>query len=307
MNVPAYRKLFESGELARRAAAAHALRRQNGCHLCPRECCADRQKGERGNCGIEEEAVVAYAAPYFAEEDCLTGEHGAGAIFFAGCNLGCEICRSGDISRETDIWRRVNAEELSSYMLSLMARQVHNLDLVTPTHVLPEILDALVLAAGRGLDLPVVYNTSGYDRVEALELLDGVVDVYLTDFKFRDPAVARRWAHAENYPEVAMAAIREMHRQVGDLVFDENGLAVRGLLVRHLVLPGEIGGCRDIVRFLAEEVSPRTCINIMGGYRPPSGLPPESPLGRPASREEVLDARRAAADAGLVLMETSGG
>ena len=306
MSSPSYVELFRTGELERRAAGAHALRQGNECRLCPRQCCSDREGGERGSCGVQQNAVLAYAAPFFAEEPCLTGEHGSGAVFFAGCNLHCRTCRNADVSHEPDIWRRAGKEDLASYMLSLQARQVANLNLVTPSHVIPEILDALVLAAKGGLTLPIVYNTHAYDRVETLELLDGVVDVYLPDFKFWDPATAERLASAPDYPEVARAAIREMHRQVGDLEIGEDGLATRGLLVRHLVLPEDLGGVREIVRFLAREVSADTFVNIMGSYQPPAGLANEPPLNRRPNHDEVRTARRAAEEAGLRLVDLSG-
>lgn len=295
-----------AAEIEERAARAHALRSEDGCHLCPRQCCADRDHGDRGTCGLDDGAVIAWAAPYFADEYCLTGENGSGAIFFAGCNLQCDICRNADVSREPDVWRRLGTEDLASYMLSLQARRVENLNLVTPSHVVPEILDALAVATARGLRLPVVWNTSGYDRVETLKLLEGVVDIYLPDFKFWDPETAMRLAHAEDYPDVARAAIREMHRQVGDLVFDDRGVAVRGLLVRHLVLPEDLGGAAGIVEFLATEISANTCMNMMGSYAPPEALSGSGPLSRPPTRDEVIAARRAAAEAGLRLVELSG-
>jgi putative pyruvate formate lyase activating enzyme len=300
------RKRLGVAEIEARAARAHQLRGEDGCHLCPRQCCADRDGGERGDCGLDDGAVIAWAAPYFAEEYCLTGENGSGAIFFAGCNLRCEVCRNADVSHEPDVWRRLDPEGLSSYMLSLQARRVENLNLVTPSHVIPEILDAFALAVGRGLTLPVVYNTSAYDRVETLKLLDGVVDIYLPDFKFWDAETARRLARAPDYPEVARAAIREMHRQVGDLVLDERGIAARGLLVRHLVLPEDTGGAAEIARFLALEISPHTTMNMMGSYCPPEALSKVEPLSRRPTRAEVISARRAADEAGLRLVELSG-
>jgi putative pyruvate formate lyase activating enzyme len=306
MTGPAYAGLIETGELKERAKAAHALRTGDECRLCPRQCCADREGGSRGECGLMDDAVLAYAAPFYADEPCLTGEHGSGAVFFAGCNLRCRTCRNADISHEPDIWRRAEAEDLASYMLSLQARNVANLNLVTPSHVIPEVLDALVIAAERGLTLPIVYNTHAYDRVETLRLLDGIVDVYLPDFKFWDPDTAEELAAAPDYPEVARDAIREMHRQVGDLVFDADGLARRGLLVRHLVLPGDRGGARKIAKFLAREISKDTCVNIMGTYTPPPALADDELLSRRPTREEVLAARNAATDAGLRLVDLSG-
>jgi putative pyruvate formate lyase activating enzyme len=246
--------------------------------------------------------VVAYAAPYFADEPCLVGDGGAGAIFFAGCNLRCSICKSQDLSRQTDLWREVTPEDIASFMISLERRGCANLSLVTPSHVVPEILVALDLAAGRGLSLPVVYNTSTYDRVETLRLLEGCVDVYLPDVKFTDPEIAARHTFVRDYPEVAFAALREMHRQVGDLRFDDAGLARRGLLVRHLVLPDDTGGAAGLVRFLREEISPGTWMSILGSYVPPPRLMNAPPLNRRPTRDEYLETLRVAREAGLRIL-----
>jgi len=302
MSEPAFLTLHRADEIRERAARAHAFREEGGCHACPRECRRDRHGGERGACGLVDSAVVAYAAPYFAEESCLVGENGSGAIFFSGCNLRCPISRESDVTADPDSWRPVNGEELASFMLSLQARDVSNINLVTPSHVIPEVLDALAIAAGRGLHLPVVYNTSGYDRVETLALLEGLVDVYVTEFRFWDPDASRRWLAAEDYPEVVRAAILEMHRQVGDLELDERGLAKRGLLVRHLVLPGGLAGTPEVTRFLAEEVSGNTAVNVMDGYAPPESLIASEPLDRRPTRDEIAAALENARSAGLRLI-----
>jgi putative pyruvate formate lyase activating enzyme len=299
MKHPKYRELHESGELGRRADAALELR-AGGCHACPREC--GREEGGRGACGREDHAVVAYAAPYFADEPCLVGDGGAGAIFFAGCNLRCSVCKSQELSRQTDLWREVTPEDLASFMISLERRGCTNLSLVTPSHIVPEFLRALDLAAARGLSLPVVYNTSTYDRVETLRLLEDIVDIYLPDVKFTDPEIARRYTFAEDYPEIAFAAIREMHRQVGDLRFDGAGIATRGLLVRHLVLPEDTGGSDELVRFLRDEISPETWVSFMGSYTPPPHLMSAPPLDRRPTRDEYLDALRIARSAGLRIL-----
>ncbi len=300
---PSIIDLFRSGELARRAEEAAALRDEGGCHLCPGRCRAERVEGEKGNCGIGRVAVLASVAPHFGEEPCLVGNGGSGTLFFSGCNLQCVFCQNHEISREPDAWREVGPAELASFMLSLMARGVENINLVTPSHIIPDILAALVLAMEAGLRLPIVYNSSGYDLPEALRLLDGVVDIYMPDFKFSDPEVAARYTSASDYPQVAKAAIREMHRQVGDLVVDSRGVAVRGLLVRHLVLPGGLAGTAEIMRFLAEEVSAKTCVNVMDQYFPAHEAHKYPPLDRRLSREEYLKARRLAEEAGLRMVE----
>ncbi len=300
---PRILELFESGELARRAEEAAALRDEGGCHLCPGRCRADRAHDEKGNCGIGHVAVLSSVAPHFGEEPCLVGDGGSGTLFFSGCNLHCVFCQNHEISREPDAWREVGPHELASFMLSLMARGVENINLVTPSHIIPDILAALVLAVEAGLSLPIIYNSSGYDLPEALALLDGVVDIYMPDFKFSDPDVAKLYSSAPDYPQVAKAAIREMHRQVGDLVLNERGVAVRGLLVRHLVLPGGLAGTAEVMRFLKEEISPQTCVNVMDQYFPAHEAPKYPPLDRRLTREEYMEARALAEEAGLRLVE----
>ena len=303
MTTASYIELHRSGELAKRALGAHELRDVGGCHLCPGKCGAERVEGERGNCGLAGMAVLSNVAPHFGEEPCLVGEGGSGTIFFSGCNLRCVFCQNHDTSRQPELWREVGAQELASFMLSLQARSVENINLVTPSHLIPDILDALLLAVEAGLTLPIVYNSSGYDLLESIQLLDGVVDIYLPDFKFSDPVVASRLSAAEDYPSVAKRAILEMHRQVGDLVLDERGVAERGLLVRHLVLPGNLAGTAEVVRFLAEEVSGGTCINVMDQYFPAHKAHEFPPLDRRITAEEYDDARRLAEEAGLRLVD----
>ncbi len=303
MPTPSYLELHRKGELRRRVERAREIRVEDGCHLCPRGCGVDHASGARGVCGIPGKAVVASAGPHFGEEPCLVGDGGSGTIFFAGCNLHCVFCQNHDISEDPDAWREVGPPELAALMLSLQARKVENLNLVTPAHVAPDVLEALDLAAGAGLVLPLVYNTSGYDGLEVLRLFDGVVDIYMPDFKFWDPEVARELAGAPDYPEVARRGIREMHRQVGDLVLDGRGVAVRGLLVRHLVLPGRLAGSAHIIRFLAEQVSANTCVNVMDQYHPDHLAYGKPPLDRYVTREEYLEVRRMAEEAGLRMVE----
>lgn len=262
---PAYRALARSGELERRAAAAREALR--ACRVCPHACGVNRLEGQTGVCGVGRWARVASWFPHHGEEDCLRGWGGSGTIFLAGCNLRCVFCQNYDISH-APAGAPVTADRLADLMLELQAAGCHNVNWVTPSHVVPQLLEALARAAERGLRLPIVYNTSAYDAVETLRWLDGVVDLYLPDFKFWDPAVAARLTRAPDYPAVARAALREMHRQVGDLVCDASGLARRGLLVRHLVMPGGLAGTASVAAWLAREVSPHTCVNVMAQYRP---------------------------------------
>ncbi|HEY57397.1 MAG TPA: radical SAM protein [Anaerolineae bacterium] len=262
---PAYLRLYRSGELQRRAARAQEA--LAACRLCPRACGVNRLADERGVCRTGRRAVVSSAFPHFGEEDCLRGWRGSGTLFFAWCNLRCVFCQNEEISHRGQ-GREVTAEELAALMLALQEEGVHNLNLVTPEHVVPQILEALVLAVEQGLRLPIVYNTSAYDGLESLRLLDGVVDIYMPDFKVWSTQAARRYLKAPDYPQVARQALREMHRQVGDLQLDEHGLAKRGLLVRHLVMPGLLEETRAIMRFLASEISPDTCVNLMAQYYP---------------------------------------
>jgi putative pyruvate formate lyase activating enzyme len=262
---PAYLALHRDGRLASRAEVAR--RALESCRLCPRGCAARRLGGEAGTCGIGRHAVVSSAFPHHGEEDCLRGRSGSGTVFFAGCSLRCAFCQNADVS-----WLRVGEEhdapDLAAVFLELQVRGCHNLNLVTPSHVVPQVLEALAVAAGRGLGLPVVYNSGGYDTVETLRLLEGVVDVYMPDFKFWRRETGERYAAAADYPERARAAVLEMHRQVGPLRFGADGLARRGVLVRHLVMPGLVEESTALFEWLAREVSPDTYVNVMGQYRP---------------------------------------
>jgi putative pyruvate formate lyase activating enzyme len=295
---PGYVGLWESGELRRRAETA--LARLEDCAVCARECRVDRLGEDRppSFCGTARHAVVSSCFPHHGEEDCLRGWGGSGTIFFSHCNLRCVFCQNYEIS-----WlgegRETGCEELAGMMLALERRGCHNINFVTPSHVVPQILEALVPAVERGLRLPLVYNTGGYDGLETLKLLDGVVDVYMPDFKFWAPEVSKRLAHAEDYREVASRAIREMHRQVGDLEIDRRGIARRGLLVRHLVMPDDLAGTREVMRFLAEEISIDTYVNVMGQYRPQGRAAEHEKIDRPVTRQEVGQAVATAREMGL--------
>ena len=296
---PAYLGLLASGELRARARAAS--RRMASCDLCARACRVDRFQ-RLGACRTATAARVASFGPHHGEEDPLRGWAGSGTIFFAGCNLRCQYCQNHDISQGGS-GAEVSVEALAEMMLALQARGCHNINLVSPSHVVAPILEAIRRAAGAGLRLPIVYNTGGFDSLAALALLDGVVDIYMPDMKYSDTRQARRHSRVLGYPEANRLAVREMHRQVGDLVIDERGLAVRGLLVRHLVLPNDLAGTSEIIRFVAEEVSPSTYLNLMDQYHPAFRAAQHPPLDRPISPAEYRSALRAAHDAGLTRLD----
>jgi putative pyruvate formate lyase activating enzyme len=291
-----YVELMCSGELQERAA--RALEHLEACDLCARMCRANRQIGALGACHTGLRARVSSYGAHFGEERPLSGWRGSGTIFFARCNLHCQYCQNCDIS-QTDDGEEVEAETLASMMLRLQAAGCHNVNLVSPSHVVPQTLAALWVAARAGLRIPVVYNTGGYDSLSTLGLLDGVVDIYMPDMKYADSRVAKRFSRVENYSEVNRAAVREMHRQVGDLRTGANGLAVRGLLVRHLVLPGGLAGTDQIARFLAKEISARTYLNVMDQYRPAYRAHCYPELNRRISPKEYQAAVEIARAAGL--------
>lgn len=272
------------------------------CTLCPRACGVDRLSGEKGICQTGEHAIVSSYNPHFGEESPLVGNHGSGTIFFARCNLLCVFCQNYDISHEGE-GVEFSSEQLAIAMLFLQDKGCPNINFVTPTHVVPQILAALDKAIEAGLRVPLVYNTGGYDRSETLAILDGVFDIYMPDFKFWDPKVAEELSDAPDYPEVAREALKEMHRQVGDLVMDQQGIAQRGLLIRHLVLPEGLAGTRQVMRFLAREISPDSYVNIMAQYRP-CGRASEVPaLTRTITEEELQEAIQTAHNEGITRLD----
>jgi len=268
------------------------------CCLCPRHCGVNRLADESGKCHITKQVVVSSYGPHFGEEAPLVGKHGSGTIFFTYCNLRCVFCQNYTISQSGE-GSVTNREELARMMLSLQAKGCHNINLVSPTHVVPHILDALELAVSMGLYLPLVYNCGGYDSVKTLELLDGIVDIYMPDMKYSDEKIAERLSGIKDYPKVNKAAIREMYHQVGDLQIDEEGIAQRGLLVRHLVLPNRLAGTKEIVRFLAQKISTNTYLNIMAQYRPCYKAFDTPLLSRPVNRQELKEAIDLAHQQGL--------
>jgi putative pyruvate formate lyase activating enzyme len=327
---PAYIEMHRSGDLAARARQAwEQLRR---CKLCPRECGVDRIAGELGACRTGTLARVHGGGPHYSEESVLVGKGGSGTIFFVGCNMDCVFCQNHEVSHPLDdrelnvtsigdapgveTWRYANIEAgagiwkatprwaesleyIARLMLGLQATGCENINLVSPSHVVPQILAALCMAAERGLHLPLVYNTGGYDSLSTLYLLDGVIDIYMPDTKYSDNKVGERLSCVRGYATHNHASIREMHRQVGDLVLDERGIAMRGLLVRHLVLPEGLAGTAETAKFLAKEVSRDTYVNVMDQYRPAHKADIRADVNRRANMAEHALAMRIAKTAGL--------
>ncbi|HMN60325.1 MAG TPA: radical SAM protein [Anaerolinea sp.] len=293
---PSYLSLARSGDLSRRVEQAYAM--LENCSLCPQGCKAQRRAGKLGVCRTGERARVADFFPHHGEEPTLSGRNGSGTVFFAGCNLRCVFCQNWDISQANQ-GRELEPVGLAEIFLRLQGMGCHNINLVSPSHVVPQVLAAAEIAARTGLRLPLVFNTGGYDSLEALALLDGIIDLYLPDMKYANTRTAHLYSGARHYPQVNQAAVKEMYRQVGDLTLDENGLAARGLLVRHLILPNRLAGTREIVRFLAEQVSPHTSLNLMGQYHPAHKAAAIPALNRPIRAEEAAQALQLALAAGL--------
>lgn len=301
---PAYAALAASGELARRAQRARKA--LASCDLCGWHCGVNRLKNEMGECRSGREAVVSGAHPHFGEEGPLVGMGGSGTIFFSWCNLHCEFCQNPEV-RNGDSGRELAVSQLAESMLELQAMGCENINLVTPTHAAAAVLAAIDEAAAGGLSIPIVYNTGGYDTVETLKWFDGVVDIYMPDMKYDDDDVARKYSRAPGYTGVNRAAVREMHRQVGPLQLNEQGVALRGLLVRHLVLPRGLAGTAGVVRFLAEEISPDTYLNLMDQYHPSYRANRHPELARAVSRHEFREAVEAATAAGLTRLHARPG
>lgn len=298
---PSYIRSYETGELSRRIDTLYHI--LEDCHLCPRGCRVNRLKGEKGVCKVGHLPMVSSFHPHFGEERPLVGYYGSGTIFLTYCNLRCLFCQNYDISH-LGHGEEVSYEVLASMMVSLQRQGCHNINFVTPTHQISQIVKALPYAIERGLDIPLVYNCGGYESLETIKLLDGVFDIYMPDFKYGSNEVAKRLSAAPDYVEVAKASIKEMLRQVGDLVITPLspqgvGIAQRGLLVRHLVLPEGMAGTREVMRFIAQEVSPDTYVNVMDQYRPCYKAFDHPPMNRRITRDEFEEAIRIAVEEGI--------
>lgn len=292
---PAYRKMpFE--ELKKRVQLA--LNKMADCTVCAQHCRVNRLDGERGFCRAGRDAVIASYGRHFGEENVLVGQNGSGTIFFSYCNLSCQFCQNCDISYHGE-GREVSADELSDIMLDLQNMGCHNINLVSPSHIVPQILEALLLAVEKGLNLPLVYNTGGYDDLEMIKLLDGIVDIYMPDIKFSDDKNGEKYASAPRYFTIVREVIKEMYRQVGDLQKNNMNIATRGLMVRHLVMPNDLAGTEMVMQFLANEISPNTYVNIMNQYYPAHNAQKYPELNRPVTRREHRWAVQKAKEAGL--------
>jgi len=293
-----YLELLEKGELKNRVEQAKELLKE--CRVCPRDCKVNRLKDKKGYCKTGRNVYVASYFPHRGEEFPIRGFNGSGTVFFSYCNLGCVYCQNYDISQLGE-GREVSPEELAAIMLYLQEEGCHNINWVTPSHIVPQLLEALYIAAKKGLKIPIVYNTSSYDSLETLKLLDGVVDIYLADLKYLKEEYGRKYSKVKNYPEVAREAIKEMHRQVGDLKTDKNGIAYKGILVRHLVLSNDISTTKQVLKFL-KNVSPDMHVNIMAQYYPYYNAFDYPEISRRITTKEYFDALDYAEKLGLKIV-----
>jgi len=297
---PSYLGLHRKGILSKRAE--DALKMMESCCLCPRECGVNRLAGEIGYCKTGRTARVASYNAHFGEESPLVGRYGSGTIFISSCNLLCSFCQNYEISHLGE-GVETEAEQMAAMMIQLAERGCHNINFVSPTHVVPQILEALIIAIDRGLDIPLVYNSGGYDKPETLQILDGIFDIYMPDFKFWEEKWSERYCHAPDYRERAAAAICEMHRQTGDLVVNDNGVALRGLLIRHLVMPNNVAGTSHIMDFIAKELSINSYVNVMDQYRPCGNAGTDEFINRRLDSKEFKEAMDMARGAGLVRLD----
>jgi len=297
---PAYLDTYEKGRFPEIIKKAEQMLRF--CSVCPRNCGADRTRGERGFCEAGYLPEVSSYSPHFGEEKPLVGHHGSGTIFLTHCNLRCLFCQNYSISHLGE-GQTVSIQRLAKMMVELQRLGCHNINFVSPTHFVPQVLHALFPAIERGLSVPLVYNTGGYDSVETLRLLDGVFDIYMPDFKYFRSSVAQQYSRAPDYPQVARSALKEMHRQVGDLQINDQGIALRGLLVRHLVLPQDLANTKEVMQFLATEISLNTYVNIMDQYYPCGDIPSNSPLQRRITSEEFNQAIKWAKEEGMTRLD----
>ncbi len=300
LDEPSYIQTWKLGLLQVKAQRAAEI--LQSCTLCPRKCRVNRNGGEKGICRTTEQAMVYGYHAHFGEEAPLVGRYGSGTIFFTHCNLKCNFCQNFEISHK-GMGKPVSNMQLADMMLDLQKEGCHNINFVTPSHVVPQILSAVHLAAEKGLMLPLVYNSSAYDAVETLRILDGVMDIYMPDFKFWDPRTSDVTCGAPDYPDAARKAILEMHRQVGDLVVDAAGLARRGLLIRHLVMPNGLAETLEIMKFIATKISENTYVNVMPQYHPSGDIGGMKSLGRQITPKEHAKALQYALEAGLTRID----
>ncbi len=291
-----YLKLYGEGKLSDRIESLWA--KLEKCDICPHQCKVNRLEEEKGKCKTGREAQISSFGPHFGEERPLVGRYGSGTIFFTNCNLSCIFCQNYDISHLGQGYE-VEEKKIAEIMLSLQNMGCHNINFVTPTHVVPQIVKALSTAIENGLRVPLVYNSGGYDSVSTLELLDGMVDIYMPDLKYSDDRIAQRYCNAQDYSSAAREAIKEMHRQVGDLVMDEGGVALRGLLIRHLILPEDLAGTKQAMKFIAEDISRNTYVNLMDQYHPCFKAEEYPPLDRRITQKEFTQAVKFAQDLGI--------
>jgi putative pyruvate formate lyase activating enzyme len=293
--LPAYVRLYRAGQLKERVDAGYEMLRE--CKLCARECGVNRLEGEEGFCRASSSVMISSVGPHFGEESPLVGKYGSGTIFLTNCNLGCVFCQNYDIS-QLRRGKEVELNELANAMVALQKMGCHNINFVTPTHYIPQILAALLIAAENGLRVPLVHNCGGYESVDALNLLEGVFDIYMPDIKYGDNHMGRKYSKAPNYFDAATAAVSEMHRQVGDLAVSSEGMAEKGLLIRHLVLPDGLAGTERVMKYIAK-LSKNSYVNIMDQYRPAHRASEHPELSRGISSKEFMDAIHLAEEAGL--------
>lgn len=255
------------------------------CCICPRNCGIDRTIGKKGFCGTDAEIMVARAALHMWEEPCISGKEGSGAVFFSGCSLGCAFCQNRRISRG-ETGKKISQEHLAEIFLNLQEQQANNINLVTAAHYVPQVAKALQIAKNNGLKIPVVYNSSGYEKAETLQLLDDLVDVYLPDFKYMDPVLAKKYSYAGDYPEIVKNALKEMVRQTGTLVFDERGMIKKGVIVRHLLLPGHVKDSKNVLKYLYEMYGNQIYVSLMNQYMPMPAMQNDPQMSRKVTARE---------------------
>jgi putative pyruvate formate lyase activating enzyme len=285
--IPSYVSLFGKGELIQRAKLLNEFLKE--CRLCPRECRVNRLDGEVGVCQAGSDLTISSAFPHFGEEPPLVGNHGSGTIFLTHCNLRCVFCQNYDISH-LGRGERIASSDMARIMLRLQEVGCHNINFVTPTHYAPQIVASLPEAIEKGLHLPIVYNCSGYESLEVIRLLEGIVDIYMPDAKYMDEKYSKRFSNASDYPEVIKKVLKEMHRQVGDLTINTKGVAEKGLLIRHLVMPGGVASSEAMLKFIAEEISIHSYVNIMEQYRPEYQAHEYHEISRRITLKEYMEA-----------------